>query len=181
MTDFNDIDISTTLAVPASVLFLREIEHLKNHHDESIDLVYWYRMNSTLPRLRLDMINEPTLANMLRDKMIKGAVPYIEQAIERNADYLEFIPGDEVRAFTIADIEKIEIPEVEIASLLSLSMPDIQTVSYSINDRIERLPRLLCDSRTIKDALERDKLSATWHMYHLVCSINAAYLELSPF
>lgn len=181
MTDFNDIDVYKSLAVPATSLFLRETRHLINNHSESIDLVYWYRMESPLPRLRLDMLNEPELANILRDKMIQSAVPFIEQAIQQNADYLEFIPGDEVRTFTVSDIERVELPDTEIATLLSLSIPDIQTVSYKINNQVIRLPRLLGDSRTIKDVLESNKLTKTWHLYHLVCSIDSAYLEISPF
>lgn len=181
MTDFNDIDLSKTLAVPAKTLFLRETRHLINNQNESIDLVYWYRLQSPLPRIRLDMLNEPALSNMLRDKMIQSAVPFIEQAIDQSADYLEFIPGDEVRTFSVSDVERLEIPESEITCLLSLSIPDIQTVSYKVNDQVIRLPRLLCDSRAIKDALEHNRLTKTWRLYHLVCSIDSAYLEFSPF
>ncbi len=181
MTDFNDIDVSKSLAVPAASLFLRETRHLINNHSEAIDLVYWYRMESPLPRIRLDMVSEPALSNMLRDKMIQSAVPFIEQAIQQNVDYLEFIPGDEVRTFTVSDVERMELPDAEITILLSLSIPDIQTVSYKINDEVIRLPRLLCDSRTIKDVLEDKGLTKTWRLYHLVCSIDSAYLVISPF
>ena len=180
MTDFNDIDASKTLAVPALSLFLRETQHLIDNHCESIELVYWYRMKSPLPRLRLDMLNEPELTNMLRSKMLQSAVPFIELAIQQNSAYLEFTPGDEVRTYTVSDVEQAELPYAEITTLLSLSTPDIQTVSYRIKDQVMRLPRLLCDSRTIKDLLKTNNLTKTWHLYHLVCSIDSAYLEISP-
>lgn len=181
MTDFSDIDVSETLSIPSSTLFFRELQHLVKSRSEGIDLVHWYRMDAPLPRLRIDLVSEPEISSLLRHKLIKSAAPYIEQAIGDKADYLEFIPGKEIRSYTVADVEKLEVSEAEISCLLSQSIPDIQTISYTVNGDAIRLPRLLCDSRTVKDVLERNKLDGFWKLYHFACSINAAYLEVSPF
>src|SRR5690554_6475986 len=106
MTDFSDIDVSETLSIPSGTLFFRELQHLVKSRSEGIDLVHWYRMDAPLPRLRIDLVSEPEISSLLRHKLIKSAVPYIEQAIGDKADYLEFIPGKEIRSYTVADVEK---------------------------------------------------------------------------
>ncbi|WP_444928343.1 hypothetical protein ACJJI4_23820 (plasmid) [Microbulbifer sp. TRSA002] len=181
MTDFSGIDVTNTLSIPSTSLFFREIQHFVNNHSGVIDRVYWYRMESSLPRLRIDKATEPVLLNMIRNNMVKSVAPYIEQALELDAGYLEFIPGKEIRSFSVADVKPLEVSEAEISCLLSLSVPDIQTISYNMDGKAIRLPRLLCDSRSVINTLESNKLFSFWHLYHYACSINAAYLEVSPF
>lgn len=180
MTDFNDIEISKALSAPGACLSLSALEKFTNHKDGVFDLVHWYKLKTPYPRFKISKLNDEIIESMKTTPSLLNAVPYIDKAFAIGVKYLEFVPGDEEKLYSLAEVKNDSISENEINILIQSAIPEILTISFYKKDKQILLPRLFSDSWDVKTVLERYELKATWELYHLVCSIDAAYLEFNP-
>ncbi|MDN3385095.1 hypothetical protein QL995_20940 [Pseudoalteromonas sp. APC 3358] len=166
MADFTDITFFTTFSVPLVDMSFLDLCNLLLSQDDvklmqsdlgGIDLVYWQADQEPCLRILLDEVNSCAEPSPVVDATMESIFSQIRLAKSKNATYLEFNPGCSTGVYETAVIEKTDIPANELEKLTNMLHPDVQIVSSFTENKVEKLPRIRCDSKAIKEFLRSNK------------------------
>lgn len=129
MIDAEDIFILKTWNVPIMSLPLPEKFALRKLNNcFAIDWISWKNDEEAYPRITLDLVEESVLRDMLSCKLLRVVERYLAEAGVKQADYLEFYPGDDSVLTKTADTEVGSISRSDRNVLLESSLPEVQIV-----------------------------------------------------